>query len=202
MLSKCLAALVVAQARHGRSKIVVVDNGSTDGSRDIALTYATRVSLTSSDAIRIGAVRNAGARTVPDADALVFLDSDCVVREDFLEAVERAFETSNADAVGCEVLSPRNEHWTERVSDDLHRPQGDGFRNYINSACFCVRTDWFWKIQGFDEHLVSSEDVDVCRRLSAAEVRCGKVSPSQSCIWAIPRRYVVSIGVCAGMEKV
>jgi hypothetical protein len=50
----------------------------------------------------------------------------------------------------------------------LHRPGGDGPRHYINSACFAIRAEWFRRIAGFDATKSSSEDVDICRRLTAA----------------------------------
>jgi hypothetical protein len=121
-----------------------------------------------SSASRIGGVRNAGARSQPGADVFAFIDCDCLVPPDFLTAVAETFATSNASAVGCEVLSQSDGHWTERVWDKLHRPGGDGPRHYINSACFCIRREMFFSLNGFDESKVSSEDVDISRRLTEA----------------------------------
>jgi cellulose synthase/poly-beta-1,6-N-acetylglucosamine synthase-like glycosyltransferase len=166
LLDQCLRSLLHAQSLHGNAEIVVVDNGSTDGSPQVATRYAPNVQLVYSTATVVGGVRNAGA-IAPDADAFVFVDCDCEVRESFLSEVELAFEDSGAAAVGCEVISPSDGHWTEVVSDQLHRPGGDGFRSYINSACFAVRADPFRQVGGFDEFMTSSEDVDICRKLLA-----------------------------------
>ncbi len=150
-----------------RPSIVVVDNRSTDSSREVARGHAVGAVVVESAASTVAAVRNAGAAEVPEADVYVFLDCDCVVPPDFFQSVIRALEESGAAAVGCEVVSPTDGHWSERTWDRLHRPGGDGPRHYINSACFCIRREWFVRIGGFDASRVSSEDVDICRRLAA-----------------------------------
>lgn len=167
-LIPCLASLDAAGRADGNVTLVLVDNGSTDGALDVQREYADRALMVASSARRVGGVRNDGARAVPDVDVYAFIDSDCVVPEDFFAAVRDTFAASGAAAVGCEVVSPADGHWTERTWDALHRPQGDGPRHYMNSACFCILADWFWRIGGFDEEKVSSEDVDICWRLTAA----------------------------------
>ncbi len=183
-LAPCLASIAAACVADGNVRVVLVDNGSTDGALVLQQQYADRFHLISSTANRVGAVRNEGARDDPDAAVYAFIDSDCVVPPDFFVAVRETFAISNAAAVGCEVVSRSDGHWTERTWDALHRPRGDGPRHYINSACFCVRSEWFWRICGFDEEKVSSEDVDICRRLAA---RGGTM-------WQSERLQVVHLG--------
>lgn len=168
VLAPCLESLRTAQQRKPDTAIVVVDNGSTDGSLAIEKRYRDGFALVHSTATRVGGVRNDGARSRPEADAYAFVDCDCIVPERFFEDVERTFIERGADAVGCEVVSPSVGHWSERVWDRLHRPGGDGPRHYINSACFCISGRSFWSIGGFDDTKRSSEDVDICRRLAAA----------------------------------
>lgn len=168
LLDACLASVTAAAQAHGNTQVVLVDNGSTDGSLAIQARYAGSCTLLSSVAPRVGGVRNDGAQAAPDADAYVFIDCDCEVPVTFFQDVVATFLSSNAAAVGCEVYSPTHGHWSERVWDRLHRPGGDGPRHYINSACFAIRSEWFARIHGFDATKSSSEDVDICRRLTAA----------------------------------
>jgi GT2 family glycosyltransferase len=168
LLRRCLASLIAATENYGNARIVVCDNGSTDDSVRVASSMGPLVSVVHSAAPRVSGVRNDGAGLAPNADVLAFIDCDCVVPSDFFGAAIDTFKISGAAAVGCEVVSPADGHWTERAWDGLHRPGGDGPRHYINSACFCIRTDWFNRINGFDSQKVSSEDVDICRRLAAA----------------------------------
>ena len=157
------AHTVVSEGPH--YSVVVVDNGSSDNSLEVARSHPVVTLALQSAASTVAAVRNEGAATAADADAIVFLDCDCEVPPNFLTSVVDAFERSGAAAVGCEVRSREDGHWTERTWDRLHRPNGDGPRHYINSACFCIRREWFERIRGFDSALGSSEDVDISRRL-------------------------------------
>jgi cellulose synthase/poly-beta-1,6-N-acetylglucosamine synthase-like glycosyltransferase len=168
LLARCLASVTAAAQQHGDTQVILVDNGSTDGSLAIQTQYADRATLVASTAARVGGVRNDGTRVAHDADVFVFIDCDCEVPPAFFRDVEETFVSSGAAAVGCEVYSPSQGHWSERVWDRLHRPGGDGPRHYINSACFAIRAEWFRRIAGFDATKSSSEDVDICRRLTAA----------------------------------
>jgi glycosyltransferase involved in cell wall biosynthesis len=168
LLRRCLQSLVAAAQQYENARIVVSDHGSTDDSVTIARQAGEFVTVISSTAYRVGGVRNDGAAAALEADALAFIDCDCIVPPDFFAAVSDTFKVSRAAAVGCEVLSPSDGHWTERAWDGLHRPGGDGPRHYINSACFCISRPWFERIGGFDEQKISSEDVDICRRLTEA----------------------------------
>jgi hypothetical protein len=158
--------LSAAADLHGETTIVLVDNGSTDGSLEIQQRYLGRCRLVATTVNRVGAVRNFGARTYPSADLFAFIDCDCVIGRTFFVDAQEIVEATGADAVGCEVVSPADGHWSEQTWDRLHRPGGDGPRHYINSACFCITAARFWKLGGFDEQKVSSEDVDICRRLA------------------------------------
>ena len=168
VLERCLGSIVRAAQAYPDTEVIVVDNGSSDGSIEIAQQFREQCVVIKSSAPRVGAVRNDGARRATDSEVLAFIDCDCEIPADFFVAVAATLDERGAAAVGCEVVSPANGHWSERVWDQLHRPGGDGPRHYINSACFCIRTTWFDAIRGFDEQKTSSEDVDICRRLAAA----------------------------------
>jgi GT2 family glycosyltransferase len=167
VLAACIDSICAARRKHPSTTIILVDNGSTDGSVDILNRYSADATIIHSSARCVGGVRNDGAIADQSADAYAFLDCDCVVPEDFFADVVSTLEETEAAAVGCEVVSPADGHWSEIAWDGLHRPGGDGPRHYINSACFCIRREWFDRIQGFDADKVSSEDVDICRRLAA-----------------------------------
>jgi glycosyltransferase involved in cell wall biosynthesis len=172
LLERCLVALqdAVAHAvQHGAGpvQVVVADHGSRDGTVAVAERRAPLVSVVHSRARTVAGVRNDGAAAV-SADVLVFLDADCVVPPAFLTACMEVLDATGGAAAGCEVVSPANGHWTERTWDAIHRPGGDGRRYFINSACFAVRTPWFQRIGGWDAERTTSEDVDICRRLTIA----------------------------------
>jgi cellulose synthase/poly-beta-1,6-N-acetylglucosamine synthase-like glycosyltransferase len=99
---------------------------------------------------------------------VVFVDSDCVVRPDFLSEISRIFARDSEIAIaGCKVRSPQNGHWTEVASDDLHRESGDGRRSHINSGCMAIRREVFEAVGGFSPVLPANEDYDLCDRVRA-----------------------------------
>jgi glycosyltransferase involved in cell wall biosynthesis len=93
-IERCLASLRAQEPSPER--IVVVDNGSTDGSREIAARLADDVLLLTD--LRIGAMRNRGAQAVGEVDVYAFVDADCELAPGWVAAALEALET--ADLVG------------------------------------------------------------------------------------------------------
>lgn len=119
-LSAQLSALA-GQSYDGAWELVVVDNGCTDRSMQIARGFASRVpSLTTADATDrrgLNHARNVGAATA-HGDFLAFCDADDVATPGWLAAMARAAE--DADIVGGRL------EW-ETLNDPVicaWRPQG------------------------------------------------------------------------------
>jgi glycosyltransferase involved in cell wall biosynthesis len=87
LLERCLAALA-AQSRPA-DEIVVVDNGSTDGSAEVARAAGARVVAERRRGIPAA---NAAGLDAASGDVLARLDADCVPPGDWLERIERAFD--------------------------------------------------------------------------------------------------------------
>ena len=113
-LPACLDS-VLAQ-RHRALEVVVVDDGSRDGSGALADAYAARderVRVVHTDNHGLGAARNEGLRHVR-GDYVTFLDSDDAVPPTAYAAMVRALERSGSDFVTGSVV-----RWE---SDGLHEP--------------------------------------------------------------------------------
>jgi glycosyltransferase involved in cell wall biosynthesis len=167
VIEQCLSALAREKEDGYVDRIVVVDNMSTDATGELAARFAD-------DVIRINGpvsrVRNAGAE-LADARFLAFVDADVVVRPGWGRAVHdvvRQAAAGERDAVifgaTCEV--PADAGWIARAwfTSLASRPRQD----YVNSGNMIVSAGLFERLGGFDETLVSGEDVDLCRRAGAA----------------------------------
>lgn len=166
LLGPALTSIFDAAEHHGRVEVVLVDNGSTDGSYEHALSYGDRAVVLRA-AGTVAAVRNAGARA-GGAPYLSFLDSDMVVPRDFFVRLEAAFAGGVAPALGCECHLPDDPHWVERQWHLLTVPEDDGYRHYLNSGNFALTRELFDRVGGFPEECVTGEDTEICRRILAA----------------------------------
>ena len=109
-IERCLTSVI--RQSISDIEILVIDDGSTDRSKDIALKYQkedSRVHVYSIKNSGVSAARNAGLK-VADGDFLMFLDADDVL---YPNAIEKMYKKITADndlmAVGCH-LEYVNEH--------------------------------------------------------------------------------------------
>lgn len=101
LMERCLDA-VLAQAFHGGVEVVVVDNGSTDGTLEHVRERAAsaRVPMTvHEEPGSLGRVRNR-AVAAATAPLLAFTDSDCVPAEGWLAALVAPFAEAGAASLG------------------------------------------------------------------------------------------------------
>ena len=165
-------------------ELIVVDNGSTDNTRDVLNAWALRtgldVTITVEPKPGLSAARNRGIQ-VAGGELLVFVDDDCFVEPDWLAAILAAHETlPRPDMVGGRV-----DLWDDadaRISirsfdDPADIRDFDALCERLIGCNFSVRAEALHKIGRFDEHLGagtpagSAEDFDVFYRLLKAGCR-------------------------------
>jgi glycosyltransferase involved in cell wall biosynthesis len=149
-----------------RREVIVVDNGSTDDSREVATAHGATVLC--HPKLRVGALRNCGVQA-SRGEVLAFVDSDHEVPPDWLATgVASLQQEANRAAVGAPCLAPRDGAWVQRVWE-VHRLRNHrcGETRWLGAGNLFVRRDAFDLAGGFSADLIAAEDVDLCARLAA-----------------------------------
>ena len=104
LLEKYLPSVIAAVEGNPRNEILVVDNGSTDGSVELLRTRFPRVrTLAISKNLGFGGGSNAGFRAARN-DIVVLLNSDMRVDREFLQPLLDGFTDSQVFAVSCQIF--------------------------------------------------------------------------------------------------
>lgn len=154
-------------------EILVCDNGSTDGTADFVTAWAERLpqlALVDASARRgAGAARNIGAAAARSA-LLAFCDADDIVSDEWLGEMREALR-SHPLVAGANDFARLHSHRAlevSRLQDSLitmpywprFKAGGGGNLGVVASV--------FAEVGGFDESLLTGEDIDLCWRIQLA----------------------------------
>jgi glycosyltransferase involved in cell wall biosynthesis len=163
-LGPCLSALQALNYPSTQRKIIVVDNGSTDRTVDIAREYDARVMIL--PGVTVAQLRNAGA-ALAQGRHLAFIDADCVAPCGWLTLAASLLADEALGAVGCwYTLDTQTTFWERVWSAHMSARQLTiGNIDWVPSGNLIISKNVFDAIGGFDETLTTAEDVDICRRI-------------------------------------
>jgi len=175
-LRNCLNSLAALDYPAERREIIVVDDGSSDATPQVARELGAV--LVASGAVGGGpaAARNKGA-AVARGEILAFIDSDCTASPRWLRELLPVFAEAGTAAVGGWVdgmhqAAPLDRYEAVMSSLNLGRRAmtggagGDTF--YLPSCNLLVRREAFAAAGGFRAELQVGEDVDLTWRLRDA----------------------------------
>lgn len=104
LLEKYLPSVVAAMAGHSANEVIVVDNGSTDGSADFLRDRFPSVRVVALQRnLGFGGGSNAGFAAASN-DIVVLLNSDMRVAADFLAPLLAGFTDASVFAVSCQIF--------------------------------------------------------------------------------------------------
>jgi GT2 family glycosyltransferase len=191
MTRRCLDSLLAT--RPYAARVIVVDNGSTDGTLAGLAAYEGRVRVVALPA-NLGFVRgmNAGIAAACADDDVVLLNNDLVfIQADWLERLrDAAYASPDHGIVGCRLLGPEAEGRINHVggyieADELRGQQVEGgpferevgqytTTRRVQGIAFAVaylRRDCLDRIGALDEAFHSYyEDTDYCLRAADAGI--------------------------------
>lgn len=169
LLEKCLQSVKSAADKIAESvEIIVALNRCTDQTADIAARQHTVI--VNEDSKNLARIRNAAARAAT-GDIMVTIDADSRMSGNMF--VEIAANLSAGKYIGGGVMI-RPERWSLGICMSLLTVLPFLLIQRVSGGLFwCHRRD-FKAIGGFNESLVSAEDLDFAKRLKALGKKKGK----------------------------
>ncbi len=170
-ISDQLAALAAQDFAHPW-ELVVVDNGSTDGTVEVVRRWSSRFPelrvVTASERAGLAYARNVGA-AASNGRILAFCDADDIADGRWLSALSAGARV--ADIVGgCLEIELLNaelaRRWRAISDEDLRRPTALNYLHFAVGANCAVRREAFEGIGGCDEAFtICGDDVDLSWRI-------------------------------------
>jgi glycosyltransferase involved in cell wall biosynthesis len=159
-LPHCLESIKAAAVPYpDQVEVIVALNRCTDRTEEIALNYGAK--LVREDGRNMAKIRNAAA-TAATGEIIVTIDADSRMTGNMLMEIDRLLQTGKF--IGGGVLI-RPERWSLGIFVTVMLLAVLLFWKRVSGGLFwCLRKD-FEAIGGFNENLVSLEDLDFARRL-------------------------------------
>lgn len=174
-LGHCLAALASQTSVDHTVEILVVDDGSTDRTAEVASAYPG-VTLIRQAHQGPAAARNTGARKA-SGEILLFTDADCVPERDWVAEMTAPFADPRVAAVKGAYRTRQTGLIARFAQVEFEERYAllkrQSAIDFVDSYSAAFRTQAFWDVGGFDPAFPcpNNEDVDLSYRLARAGYR-------------------------------
>lgn len=161
-ISRCIESIVSSINGKIKYEIIVVDNGSVDGTPSIAKNLGARTYIVNDK--NVSGLRNFGVEK-SNYEYLAFLDADCEVLVGWPSEGIRLLENDRFGIVGGYALVPKDSSsWVEKI---MYQKKEITLTNpsYLGSCNMILRKKTFNKVGGFNESAVSGEDYILCQNI-------------------------------------
>ena len=149
---------------YKKYEIIVADGKSRDKTVKIAKKYADRIVIVRKKGPAAG--RNAGAK-IAKGKILLFLDADTILLFNALTEFAKAFK-ANVVGATCPIVpisSKARDFILYWFYDQFAKASIRAKTPQIAGVCCAYRKDAFEKVDGFNEKLKFSEDIDLSKRI-------------------------------------
>ncbi|MRS01652.1 glycosyltransferase [bacterium] len=177
---QCLEALACSTGTTIPYEVILVDNGSTDGTRDFLSSINSTIRVLSNPSnLGFAKACNQGA-AVADGEYLVFLNNDTIPQSGWLDALVSSATVDGADICGAKLLYPDGRvqhagvafdergigyHIFKNFQSDAKAVNSKRFMQCVTGACLLISKRLFQQLGGFDDLFMNGfEDVDLCLR--------------------------------------
>jgi glycosyltransferase involved in cell wall biosynthesis len=148
-------------------ELLVVDNGSTDGTLGVLEAYAGRITVLHERRRGAGAARNAGIAAAR-GQVVAFTDADCVAEPAWLGNLVGALADPGVGAVGGTILAANPANPVERYGEGIHDHR---MAIEVFTPPYAITMNWasrravLQELGGFDERFLRCQDVDLSYRI-------------------------------------
>jgi len=181
-IDKCLKSLMTLN--YPDYEVIVVNDGSTDDTEEIAKLYPFRLITTENRGV--SSARNEGLFAAT-GEIVAYIDSDARADPDWLAYLVTNYLTSDVDGVGGPNFAPSEDNW---IAKCVYRSPGgptqvmldDVYSEHIPGCNMSFRKEALEEIGGFNPIFTAAgDDVDICWRLLDKGYKIG-FSPS-AVVW-------------------
>jgi len=172
VIGQCLDSLARLDFPRESFEVILVDNGSTDRTIEVARSFSKVLNLTilQKAGVHISALRNLAASQARGG-IFAFLDADCVVSPTWLTQATALLAQEGVGVVGAHYRIPDQSGWVARVWYGEQESEKQGEVSYVPAGDLLVSRATFERAGEFDESIQTNEDCDFCRRVRAAGLR-------------------------------
>jgi glycosyltransferase involved in cell wall biosynthesis len=162
--------------------IIVIDDGSTDGSLGVIKSFGDKVTWKTGRNRGACAARNAGLESV-DTTYVMFLDADDELGPGYFEYAEMRGATTTVDLFVGSRLNMKN----GKALGSLIRPSGTEWKglvlglleqNYLQTSQMLFRREFITKVGGWNTEITLCQDVELSLRVLLNKPNIGLLSPT------------------------
>jgi len=162
-IGNCLDSINAMNFDADRFEVLLIDNGSTDGTVEVVRNKGARV-FVKPDAT-ISALRNFGASQA-EGEVLAFIDADCTVASDWLSEASRYLGNQEVSCFGGPPGIPADATWVQKAWFKVREKKEQVEEvEWLESMNMFIPRQIFFSSEGFNEKLVTCEDYDLSLRL-------------------------------------
>lgn len=172
-IHKCLDA-IMSQKTSFQYEVIVVNNASTDNTKDVALSFGTNVIDVPKKGLSLA--KNSGAKSSM-YDHLLFVDADCIIPSNHVQTVCETFIANpQIAAFGGPYIYKDGGKIVQYITLDLkYFYRFSSFMGkvfgvpIISGGDFAIRKNVFLALGGFNELFsspIEAEDLEFCKRLA------------------------------------
>jgi glycosyltransferase involved in cell wall biosynthesis len=165
VIGRCLESLKQLNFAPEMFEVIVVDNGSVDGTIEMVHKFESslNVKILEKKGVSISALRNLGAARAR-GEVLGFLDADCLAPTNWACDALTFIHPGDHQIIGARYRIPEGSSWVARAWSQGRETKQRELVSYVPSGNLIISHSSFLEVGGFDEQLQTNEDYEFCQR--------------------------------------